>query len=290
MSQFVLQTPAKLNLTLRVLHRRKDGFHNIVSTFFRLPVHETLTITPVFEDSSGNDHLQVHGEKIGGRNILFDVLAMARTKGVSIPSLAMELWKTFPPGAGTAAGSGNASALAGWLEETWGMQISIDELAKLGSDVPFLRGHELISLRGGVGEIVLEKNIPLRRSFSILVMIPDFASDTAGAYAALDQKRKSAAMVFTEEEASAEARRTIQSLQNGETVGLLPNDFTDVLISRHSEYERVFGLFRSCGARCWGITGSGSGCFAFFDERHYAAKAGRILGQSRGIRKIFIME
>ncbi|MGC9371721.1 MAG: 4-(cytidine 5'-diphospho)-2-C-methyl-D-erythritol kinase [Thermovirgaceae bacterium] len=290
MSHIVLQTPTKLNLTLRVLDRRKDGFHNIVSTFLRLPVHETLTIAPVFDDSSGGDRLRVHGEKIRGRNILHEVLEKARDSGILIPPLVMELWKVFPPGTGTAAGSGNAAALVKWLEETWNTQFPTAELAKLGADVPFLRARDVLSIRGGVGEIALEKDLALRRAFAKLVMVPDFSSDTAGAYAAFDQEKSPAAIPVSEREAVTEAGNTIEALQRGEHVGLLPNDFTDLLLARYPLYERVFDLFEDCGAACWGITGSGSGCFAFFDERWQAGKAAWFSSGYSNIRKIFIME
>jgi len=290
MSHIVLQTPTKLNLTLRILDRREDGFHNIVSTFFRLPVQETLTISPVFDESSREDRLQVHGEMITGKNILQDVLDTARGKEILIPPLAMELWKTFPPGTGTAAGSGNAAALVKWLEETWDMRFSADELAKLGADIPFLRAREVLSIRGGVGEIALEKDLAMRRIFVKLVVVPDFSSDTELAYAALDQERSLAAMPVSERDAVVEAGNTIESLQRGEHVGLLPNDFTNLLLAGHPLYERVFDLFEDCGATCWGITGSGSGCFAFFDKGRQAGQAAWFLKGTSGIRKIFLME
>lgn len=290
MSHIVLRTPTKLNLTLRVLDRRKDGFHNIVSTFFRLPLHETLTITPVFDDSPGEDRLLVYGEKITGKNILYDVLEMARGSGILIPPLVMELWKVFPPGTGAAAGSGNAAALVKWLEETWDMQFSTDELARLGADVPFLGTCDVLSIRGGVGEIALKKDLALLRAFVKLVVVPDFSSDTAGAYVAFDQEKSPATMPFSEQEAVIEAENTIESLQRGEHVGLLPNDFADLLLDRYPLYERVFDLYRDCGAVCWGITGSGSACFAFFDKRGQAGKVAWLLSRFADIRKIFIME
>ncbi len=290
MSRIVLQTPTKLNLTLRVLDRRKDGLHNIVSTFFRLPVHETLTITPVFDDSSCEDRLWVHGERIPGKNILYSVLEKARDGGIPIPPLVMELWKIFPPGTGMAGGSGNAAALAKWLEETWDTRFSTDEIVKLGADVPFLRTREVLSIRGGVGEIVLKKDLLLRRAFVKLVAVPDFSSDTAGAYAAYDQEESPAATPVSEQEAVTEAGNTIEALQRGEHVGLLPNDFAHLLLARYPLYEKIFDLFKDLGAACWGITGSGSGCFAFFDERSQAVKAAWFLSPSSRIRKIFVME
>jgi len=75
MPGIILTSPVKINLTLRILERRQDGFHNLCSSFFRLPIYETLTISPFFGDISGKDKLAIHGEKVEGKNILFDVLS-----------------------------------------------------------------------------------------------------------------------------------------------------------------------------------------------------------------------
>lgn len=289
MPVFVLQSPAKINLTLRVLDRRCDGYHNIVSTFFRLSSRETLTLLPVFDDSSGEDALRIHGENLSGRNILFDVLSMARTKGLPVPPLVMDLWKIFPPGTGIAAGSGNAAVLLQWIEETWDMTFCANELATLGADVAFLHDRESISIRGGVGEVVLVDEVPMKQRFTVLVIIPDFSSDTATAYADLDKGRKQG-MVFSQKDAVCEARNILQSLEKKEKVGLLPNDFADVLLGRFPAYESFFEIFDSCGAACWGITGSGSGCFAFFEGRRAACNTAWLLGQSPGIRKLSVLE
>jgi 4-diphosphocytidyl-2-C-methyl-D-erythritol kinase len=289
MPVFVLQSPSKINLTLRVLDRRDDGYHSIVSTFFRLPSRETLTIRPVYDDSSGKDSLRIHGESLSGRNILLDILSMARTKGLPVPRLVMDLWKLFPPGTGFAAGSGNAAVLLQWIEKTWDLAFHTDELATLGADVAFLHDREAISIRGGIGEIILDDEVPMKKTFSILLVIPDFSSDTATAYADLDKERKQKA-AFSQNDAVCEARSILQSLEENERVGLLPNDFADVLLDRFPSYERFFEIFDSCKAVCWGITGSGSGCFAFFEGQRAACNTAWLLGQSPGVRKLSVLE
>lgn len=289
MSQFVLKSPTKLNLTLRVLGRRPDGLHDICSVFFRLPFCEILTISPVFADSSPEDRLHVHGERIAGRNILLDVLSKARTKGIRVPRLEMNLWKTIPAGSGLGAGSGNAAALLRWIGRNREAQFHDEEVAALGADVPFLYGRETLSIRGGIGENVLEHDISFRAPGVVLVVIPDFQSNTSRAYGLFDNNANICSPPRLED-ALSESRDVIRSIEDGERPGLLPNDFTGILLGDNPEYEAAFKAFAFCDAACWGITGSGSGCFALFHDPGAAHKAALTVSSLPGIGKILIME
>ena len=290
MPGIILTSPVKINLTLRILERRQDGFHNLCSSFFRLPIYETLTVSPFFADISGKDKLAIHGEKVEGKNILFDVLSIARKKGAQIPPLEMELTKLFPPRSGTGAGSGNAAALWKWIENTWPLKTGYGDPAVLGSDIPFLLSGERLSIRGGKGEVVLDKSVPLTRKFAIIVLIPNFESDTSRAYALLDKKRDFDFERKKVEESVSEAKELLNSIENGRLVGFLPNDFAQILIGEHPEYGQVFKEFERYGAICWGITGSGSGCFAFFDKIAAACSVARNARDFCWARKIFVLE
>ena len=71
-----LQSAAKLNLSLRVLGRRNDGYHELRSLFYALPSVESLTIEPVYGHNVKSE-IYVSGEAVRGRNILEDVLSAA---------------------------------------------------------------------------------------------------------------------------------------------------------------------------------------------------------------------
>ncbi|HAH70104.1 MAG TPA: 4-diphosphocytidyl-2C-methyl-D-erythritol kinase, partial [Synergistaceae bacterium] len=102
--------PVKINLTLRVLSRRPDGYHEIISLFWKKKGIEGLTIQPHGNENIG-DILDVRGMEISGENILFRALKWARSRSPIIPPLRMRLTKEFPAGSGIGAGSGNAAAL-----------------------------------------------------------------------------------------------------------------------------------------------------------------------------------
>ena len=96
-------SPVKINLTLRVLSRRPDGYHEIISLFWKKKGIEGLTIQPHGNENIG-DILDVRGMEISGENILFRALKWARSRSPIIPPLRMCLTKEFPAGSGIGAG------------------------------------------------------------------------------------------------------------------------------------------------------------------------------------------
>ena len=103
----ILPTFAKLNLTLRVINKRSDGYHNIVSTFLRIPSGDVLYIS---EASERNDEVSANIH-LTGENIVAKALRVARENGFKIPYLNVKIHKSIPPGTGLGAGSGNAAAV-----------------------------------------------------------------------------------------------------------------------------------------------------------------------------------
>ena len=94
--RIILPTFAKINLTLRVMNRRQDGYHNLVSTFFKIPSGDVLYIS---ESTAGidvvNSNIIIHGE-----NIVSKALKIARQEGFKIPPLNIKIHKSIPPGSG----------------------------------------------------------------------------------------------------------------------------------------------------------------------------------------------
>jgi 4-diphosphocytidyl-2-C-methyl-D-erythritol kinase len=173
--------PAKINLSLRILGKRGDGFHEIDTLITPISLYDKIDIEkqnrwidfscddPTL--SNGDDNLVVRAAKI--------FLEHAKIKsGVSI-----KLEKKIPHGAGLGGGSSDAAATLRALNQLFDAKLSRDDLAKIGSeigsDVPFFL-FESAALCKGHGEIV--EPTKLKTKLSILLLKPEFGVASGWAY------------------------------------------------------------------------------------------------------------
>jgi 4-diphosphocytidyl-2-C-methyl-D-erythritol kinase len=186
--------PAKLNLTLAVLGRRRDGFHDLHSVMVPLGFGDRLSLARAI---GGDDSLHVVDE--AGRrldparfgSVLAGVREARRAVGRAADAfpLAARLEKRVPVAAGLAGGSSDAAAALDGALEAWGADLPADELAAaaaaVGSDVPFFLagGPALVE---GRGERVTPLNPLAGDPAGILVVTPAVEVSTAAAFEAHD--------------------------------------------------------------------------------------------------------
>lgn len=265
MTQYILDSPAKINITLRVGEQRSDGKHDLVSLFLRIPAAEKLTLRYLYSDNVREDVLRVYGWPLTGKNILRSVMEAARRREPAFPPLEMTLFKHIPPGTGLGAGSGNAAALVEWLRTFGGVEISSDDILALGADIPFLSSADDIAICGGLGQKILfgQPEIP-RRPLRLLAVIPRWRCNTGELYAMLDLARTRNVAGTDPGEAGKEALSIMRRLSAMKPVGELPNDFLPVVASVEPAVEKLSTALRSSGALGWGLSGSGSAMFALY--------------------------
>jgi 4-diphosphocytidyl-2-C-methyl-D-erythritol kinase len=165
--------PAKLNLSLAVVGRRPDGYHELHSVMVPLALADRLSLAPA---GGPHDTLHVEGLDAGATATNLVLLALAATRqavgagwsgsGGPPPALAARLDKRIPVAAGLAGGSSDAAAALDGALEAWGASLTIHERLRLavglGSDVPFFladgaalvegRGESVTPLRGVTGD------------------------------------------------------------------------------------------------------------------------------------------
>lgn len=257
----------KINISLRVLRKREDGYHEIHSLFWRKRSPEVLEISP----GASGDRVAVSGAEIPGENILVRSCCYLRSRYGNdvLPPLAMNLFKHLPMGSGVGAGSGNAAALLRWFERTnAGCRMDFRDVASLGADVAFLASGYDLAFADGIGEIL--SGVDETLDIPAIVFFPKWASDTRRAYAVLDEQRKrDGAKCDMMDAASAREESVIflNRLRSGERVGILPNDFISCMSLYESCYDDLYDIVESAGAQAWGLCGSGSACFALFGRR-----------------------
>lgn len=254
----------KVNLSLRVVGRLQSGYHELCSVFFKIGPVDCLTIN---EDVEDNVRVIFSRRKSGiqGRNILLKTLDRIRAAGIVIPPLDMRLEKRVPPGTGLGGGSGDAAALLDYLASA-GYPVE-RFAAEIGADVPFLLSRVPAALARGAGEKLSPLQAPSAQ-WRVVVVIPTWRCVTADMFARLD-KYFHDEWKSTSEQACSEARQVFDRLVRGEFCGLLPNDFSDLLLRERGEYRALFADFCRTGAIAWGISGSGSSAFALWNKNDF---------------------
>ena len=193
--------PAKINLSLKILSRREDGFHEIETLIAPVSLHDEIKIDKIdrgkgiefrCDDPSvprAEDNLVVRAAKS-----FFAAMKMT-------PAVSIDLKKKIPHGAGLGGGSSDAAATLLALNRLFETKLSREELAKLGSDigsdVPFFIFESAATCRGR-GELVTPAQLP--GQLSILLLKPDFVVATAWAYSRWHDSREIPGVTYAAQE------------------------------------------------------------------------------------------
>jgi 4-diphosphocytidyl-2-C-methyl-D-erythritol kinase len=171
--------PAKVNLSLRVLRRRDDGFHDIESLIVPISIGDRLEIER--RDAGGLDFTCSDPElPIDERNLVVRAVRLFCERFGVEPHLRINLKKEIPHGAGLGGGSSDAAATLLALDQLFATHAPLDELAaQLGSDVPFFLQRSVALVRGR-GEIVTPTDFP--HMLALLLIKPPFNVPTPWAY------------------------------------------------------------------------------------------------------------
>jgi 4-diphosphocytidyl-2-C-methyl-D-erythritol kinase len=177
-----IQTPAKINLTLELLGRRPDGFHEIATWMVPVGLFDRLVIEPATAD---HFFTEIPGLSWDDGNLIFRAVQLFREETGVRASYRIELKKCIPIGAGLAGGSSDAAATLRLLNRLHECALTDDAVAglaaRLGSDTAFFVRCEPAWCTGR-GEVMTAK--PLPNGLWCLLVKPDFGIPTAAAYAA----------------------------------------------------------------------------------------------------------
>jgi 4-diphosphocytidyl-2-C-methyl-D-erythritol kinase len=256
--------PAKINLFLRVLGRRSDGYHDLESVLVPISLADGLQIHAASDPGEFRTlsfSLEVSGEPDSVRGVPVDesnlVLKAAKALAdrVGVRGFAdIHLKKRIPPAAGLGGGSSDAAATLRALNDLWGAGLGDDELmeiaAEVGSDVPaMLRGGAV--LIGGRGERVVEQSTsPL----SGVLATFDFGVRTGDAYGWWDSDGGTT---------GPDPRPLLESVSGPvEVLGpILFNDLEEPVVRRHPQIGRVKEALLRGGAIGALMAGSGPTVF-----------------------------
>lgn len=263
---------AKINLTLDVLGKRSDGYHDIRS------IMQTISIRDDIEIDIGTGEawrLECDKEDIpcDEQNLAWKA-ARVFTEALNIDpdGITIRITKRIPSQAGLGGGSADAAAVLRALNRHYGHPLSVMALAelgaKIGSDVPFctIGGTAMAE---GRGERV--RKLPDAPEMFFVVVKPDFSNSTAQLYKKLDEK----AIAKRPDHRAMES--AIVAGDIGAIAENLCNVFDPVVTEDHLELNYLKSIFNSYGAVGYQMTGSGSAVFAIVPSFEYAAVACNML-------------
>src|SRR5438045_3159458 len=170
---------AKVNLFLRVLRRREDGFHEIETLMVPIALHDSIEIEPANSFQFHCDERELAGED----NLVVRATRLFFSETNREPKVRLTLKKRIPHGAGLGGGSSDAAATLRALNRFFEAALPSEKLqelaAQLGSDVPFFLDTGA-AICGGRGELVTPMTFPT--PLNLLLLKPDFGIASSWAY------------------------------------------------------------------------------------------------------------
>ncbi len=260
-----LHCPAKVNLYLRVLGRRSDGYHELVTVMQPLSLGDQLTVTPGGDSPRFIcDHPEVPQ---GPENLVWRAAqAFQEETGIRVAAL-LELKKRIPVAAGLGGGSSDAAGALQALNLLYGSPLEGPRLhslaCRLGADVPFFLGRGPAVGRG-IGADLSPLSLP---PYNYLLLNPGVALSTRWVYENLDLAKLSQAPPPASWDPEHPER-------------WVHNDLSEVAVRRFPELAELQARLRQAGAVTQSVSGSGPTVFGLFATWEAAREAARVLRRS----------
>ena len=248
---------AKINIGLQVTERRPDGYHNLDTVFYPIPIQDALEVI-LAEGADYDCRLHISGIEIAGDPDTNLVVRAYRLLAAdyTLPSVDIYLHKHIPTGAGLGGGSADASFMLRLLNEMFALGISTDKLeayaAQLGADCPFfITGRPVYAT--GIGNEFHPIDLDLS-GWHLVVVKPDVFVSTKEAYSMV---RPAKPEVTLDQKIGLPLDEWKESISN---------DFEEGIFALHPELNDIKAKLYALGARYAAMSGSGSALFGLFEQ------------------------
>ncbi|WP_437190745.1 4-(cytidine 5'-diphospho)-2-C-methyl-D-erythritol kinase [Planctomicrobium sp. SH527] len=288
-NSLIAWTPAKLNLSLKVLGRRADGYHDLQTVMLSVQHYDVLQFSPA---ESGTVQLACETcfprsfvtstvLEANDRNLVIRAARLLKQQTGATDGVSIQLLKRIPMEAGMGGGSSDAAATLVALNQLWELKLSLSDLhelaAQLGSDVNFFLESPVAGICSGRGESI--EAIPVVGKLHFVIVKPLFGLSTAKVFQEWATQQASVSHSMDEVQAAL-ASSSVQRIGS-----VLGNDLTEPALQLDSRLKSVLQRLAKEDVAGSGMTGSGSSCFALCRT---AAHAKSVAARCRQMKMGFV--
>ncbi len=253
---------AKINLGLNIVEKRNDGFHNIETVFYPIPLKDVLEFTEFKEE---NDYVftntGIETDISADENLVIKAYKLLKND-FDIPPLNIHLHKIIPLGAGLGGGSSDASFMLKNLKTFFNLNLNDSQLemyaSKLGSDCPFFIKNKPVFATGR-GNVFNEAEIDLSSYYLVLIK-PNISISTKVAYSQIDPK------------APERKLNELIKIPINQWKGKIRNDFEESIFILYPEIKSIKERMYKSGAVYSSMSGSGASVFGIYENKVNGSK------------------
>lgn len=274
MSSLIIPSYAKLNLFLKIVGRRPDGYHKLISIFHRISLHDTLRLKrrkDGFVLRCSNPVLSC-----GEDNLVTRAYRLLRQRFPTLGGISVDLRKNIPLGGGLGGGSSNAAAFLIGIKKLYHLDLPDRELMRiglrLGADVPFFLSNCNQAIVRGIGEKVVKK--PMRNKKWFVLVLSTKGVATKSVYQNLP--RRLPAVSLTKIEHTVKLICNFLEGDSNSSLGQwLCNDLEQSAFCLRPSLRKLLDRFRKLDITTARMSGSGPTLFAILSSRNEAIKIAR---------------
>ncbi len=258
----IIYPNAKINLGLNVVEKRPDGYHNLETVFYPIPLQDAIEITAVDNEKQTEENvdyrLKVTGNLLDGTpddNLVIKAYRLLRND-FDIAPCAFNVFKHIPTGAGLGGGSSDAAFTIKALNDRFGLGLTDTQMekyaARLGADCAFFIRNKPV-MATGIGNVFSPIDLSLKGKTLVLVK-PDIFVSTPDAYRLVKPQKP--------EQSLAELlKQPIETWKDN-----VKNDFEVSVFAKYPEIAGIKDMLYDLGAVYASMSGSGSSVFGIFDQ------------------------
>lgn len=246
---------AKINLGLNIVEKRPDGYHNLETVFYPVPVEDALEVN-ILNESTQKFRLHQAGLEIAGEaenNLVVKAYKLLDER-FNLPPIDIHLFKHIPSGAGLGGGSSDAAYMLKLLNEKFNLELSDENLeeyaAKLGADCAFFI-RNTPTYAEGIGNIFSPISLSLK-GYQIVLVKPDIFVSTREAFARIKPHRQEIPLKEVIKQPIEEWKER------------MVNDFEESVFPQFPAIKEIKEKLYEAGAIYAAMTGSGSSVFGLF--------------------------
>jgi 4-diphosphocytidyl-2-C-methyl-D-erythritol kinase len=269
MKKITLESPAKLNLHLRILRKRPDGYHELLTLFHRISLIDTIRIRKYskgFRLATNIPSLET-----GEGNLITRAYRALQKEFPKLGGVSVRLTKRIPMGGGLGGGSSNAACFLLGMKKLFSLRISLKRLSSLGkslgADVPFFLLEARQAMAWGIGDRL--QKVPSGAPLWFLLLLSDQGTNTKKVYQTLAWSGRP--LSLTKEKRIARILRSfLERRRVREASELARNDLEIPAFRLMPSIPKAKTVLKDLGAPCVLMSGSGATVFAVFSSRKEA--------------------